>query len=529
MSRGKIDALRRIGRRQFAQMCAGSLALAAAGCSRGRQQRDSKIMLLHPGDERLVFEPRYDYGATQLVFLPLVSLTDQGDLYGRLAESWEHSRDYATWTIRLRPHVRWHDGRPVTADDIKFTIDLWQHPDVLHIPPGSCSVRVLDERTCTVTFHRRIPIRNPVGYLNVYYPKHLLEKLDPKKIHAWEFWTWPIGNGPYRYVRHVPKTMTELEANPDYYGGKPRIERVVLKFGQFSSMREQRLVELLSGNVDAIAMLTPSDALPVAGDARFRVYHAIAPFHLKAILWNQRHLLFREPQIRLALTLAIDRRELQRLLNLPASAPVFDVIYADTQLLHGELPPPLPHDPERAKQLLDAAGWRSDGGDGLRRRNGTPFRFTALATLVEGLLESAVFVQDQLRRVGIRMDIETLDVLAGRAQVRHRSFEAAVIRIQNTFGPFGLVELFGRDSALGYANPKVRALLDEAQFTVDEARFDQIFRELWPIFQAELPATFLYPSVWTTVANRRVHGLSSSRAHANPGLCMFDLWLEDER
>jgi ABC-type transport system substrate-binding protein len=91
------------------------------------------------------------------------------------------------------------------------------------------------------------------------------------------------------------------------------------------------------------------------------------------------------------------------------------------------------------------------------------------------------------------------------------------------------VELFGKDSALGYANPKVSALLDEAQFTVDQARFEQIFRELWPIFQAELPATFLYPSVWTTVANRRVHGLSSSGAHVHPGWCMFDLWLEDER
>ena len=71
--------------------------------------------------------------------------------------------------------------------------------------------------------------------------------------------------------------------------------------------------------------------------------------------------------------------------------------------------------------------------------------------------------------------------------------------------------------------------MDEARFAVDQARFEQIFRELWPIFQAELPATFLYPSVWTTVAHRRVRGLSSSFAHADPVWCMHELWLEDER
>jgi len=220
------------------------------------------------------------------------------------------------------------------------------------MPPGSYSVKVLDDRTCTVTCH---PRTRKLVYPNVlYYPKHLLEKLHPKKFREWEFWTRPVGNGPYRYVRHMPKTMTELEANRDYYGGKPQIERVVLKFGQFSSMPRQRLVELLSGNVDVVDALQPLEALPVAGDARFHVYHRIWPGHLKAIVWNQHHLLFGDSQIRLALTLAIDRRELHRVLNLPVSAPVFDVIFAEEQLLRAELPPPLPYDPERAKQLLDA-------------------------------------------------------------------------------------------------------------------------------------------------------------------------------
>ena len=65
----------------------------------------------------------------------------------------------------------------------------------------------------------------------IFLPRHLLEDLDPGAFYDWDFWTHPVGNGPYRYVRHVPKTMIAFEANPDYFLGQPKIERVVLKFG----------------------------------------------------------------------------------------------------------------------------------------------------------------------------------------------------------------------------------------------------------------------------------------------------------
>ncbi|MHC4489773.1 MAG: ABC transporter substrate-binding protein, partial [Planctomycetota bacterium] len=102
---------------------------------------------------------------------------------------------------------------------------------------------------------------------DVYYPKHLLENLDPKEFTSWKFWTEPVGNGPYRYVRHVPRTMIELEANPDYYRGKPKIERLVLKFGGYP------LTELMSGNVDCID-ISSLEAIKLADDPRFRVYQA---------------------------------------------------------------------------------------------------------------------------------------------------------------------------------------------------------------------------------------------------------------
>ncbi len=277
----------RFGRRQFMQMCAGSLALAAAGC-RGNHHRaqGSTITVLYQIDERGL-GPDFGLPSQFLVFLPLVTRNAKGDVEGRLAERWDHSPDYRTWTVHLRKDVRWHDGVPVSARDIKFTLDLLSHPKVLMAPPGAYSVRVLDDSTYTITYHQRA-IGSPLDDWTVYYPKHLLEGLDPKKFHEWEFWKHPVGDGPYRYVRTVPKTMMELEANSDYYRGKPKIERVVLKFG------EPSITELLSGNVDAIpcCSLNAMDLLKLAGDSRFQTYYSVEPERVNLIAWNHRSPLF---------------------------------------------------------------------------------------------------------------------------------------------------------------------------------------------------------------------------------------------
>ncbi len=540
MNQGEIDALRRIGRREFTQLCAGSLTLAAFGCDRRGDQaraKHSTITVLNCCDERLL-GPLGDDPPKFLVFLPVVTRNAKGELEGCLAQSWQHSPDYHTWTIHLRKDVRWHDGVPVTAHDIKFTLDLHMHPDVLGEAPGAYAVNVLDDRTYTITYHRRAIGSPGEDDYTVYWPKHLLDKLDPKELNNWEFWTHPVGNGPYRYVRHVPKTMMELEANPDYYRGKPQIERVVLKFGNPSG--PGAVIELLSGNVDVVRDINRMDVAKLRDDPRFRVYDAPSSGVVILILWNQRHPPFRDPKVRRALTVAINRRELHQVLNLPEETPIFDVIFTQRQFQRGELPEPLPYDPEQAKRLLDEAGWRDQKGEGLRQRGGKPFRFMALATAYQGEDKAAVYIQAGLRRMGIQMDVTVLEWEANFKRVMAGEFEAAIPPSMPL--EVGSRVLFGepessdaavfvgvlRGSPIAYRNPKVTALLKEAGDTLNPDEQDRTYRALWPIFQADLPVTFLYHGVVTTVATRRVRGLSSPW-RADPVWHMEDLRLEDER
>ncbi|MGI9077100.1 MAG: ABC transporter substrate-binding protein [Gemmatimonadaceae bacterium] len=244
-------------------------ALSATACDRGsgREGQASSLTVLFQGDER---SWAFYLPAQFLVFLPLAQRGEDGQLHGWLARSWEHSGDWRTWTVHVRSDVKWHDGMLVTAHDVKFSLDLRAHPAVGGEAPNSFSVDVLDDTTVTIAFRRK-PSEYWL-YFGPIYPKHLLEKLDPEKFYDWDFWTRPVGAGPYRYVRHLPKTMMEFAANQEYFLGKPRIDRLVLKYG------EPVITELLSGNVDAIPAVQEMELLkPTADlDEEDRLYGELA-------------------------------------------------------------------------------------------------------------------------------------------------------------------------------------------------------------------------------------------------------------
>ncbi len=496
-------------------MCAGLLALAALGCGRGDDRaysRGSTVTVLYPADERAL-GPLNDYPAKFMVFLPLVGRNAEGETEGQLARNLDHSPDYRTWTIHLRTDVRWHDGVPVTAHDIEFTVGLLSRPDVGYIAPGTITISVLDDSTLTYT-----TTGQPLSDYQTYYPKHLLENLDPTQLYDWEFWTQPVGNGPYRYVRHVPKTMMEFEINPDYVLGRPRIERVILKFGA------PLLPELLSGSVDAISFIDPMELLKLLDDSRFSRYDQPSPF-VQTIFWNHRHRFFREAKVRRALTLAINRRELLGVRNLPADLPLFDVIFSGRQ--RDSLPDHLPYDPESARRLLEEAGWVDEDGDGIRERSGERFRFDVLVA-ASGERE-AVYVQAQLRRVGVHMDI-TSRADRGQVfrQVRGGDFEAAISRlVMSLSSRGGQLGFFGEDSHIGYPNQRAHQLLEMAAATQNPLTIDTLYRELMEIFQADHPVTFLYTKQSTHVVHRRLAGLSSPH-RTDPVMYMEHLWLEDE-
>jgi peptide/nickel transport system substrate-binding protein len=496
-------------------LCLCLVGLAGLHCRRRSDRasaHESKIIRLCMNeDEYSVFKDGQD--TDFLMFSPLVDWDEEGKPQPRLLERWEYSNDYTEWTFYLRKDVRWHDGKPVTAHDVKFTLEYLTNPNIGNLNRIFEEIIVIDNFTCHIHSHRPSNPLVAYSWLGIY-PRHLLEGLDTAKSRDSQFWIRPVGNGPYRYVRHVPKTMVELEANPDYYRGKPKIERVVLKFGG------NPLIELMSGNVDAVNYLPPLEAVKIAKDPRFNMYHTFGGYAfgfgwVYAIIWNHQNDLFRNSAVRRALTLAINRRELHGVLNFPETTPIFDVPISKGQFHRGELPEPLPYDPEQAKRLLDEAGWFEVNKDGVRENNGREFRFSLLVSPKQKL--GAVYIQDQFRRVGIRMEILTM----GGLETRRRSgkFDACLSIIAiNSYHKWN----FG-----GYDNPEFMRLnraLDWAP-TLDE--MDIVVRKLWPIYRTDVPFTILYPRVTLNIVHRRIRGLKSPN-RAFPATFMEHLWIEEE-
>jgi peptide/nickel transport system substrate-binding protein len=304
--------------------------------------------------------------------------------------------------------------------------------------------------------------------------------------------------------------MVELEVNPGYYGKEPEIKRIVLKFGG------NPVNELLSGNVDAAKDLLPFEILQVANIPRYNLYHEFNVSSIISLLWNHRNPLFRDASVRRALTLAINRRELAQVLNLPEDIPIFDASIVKSQFFRGEVPDPIPHDPELSRRLLDKAGWVEKKAGGIRENNGQKFRFSLLLT--EELMPAAVYIQDQFRRVGIDMETVTMEIVAILGRAREGKYEA-VLSNAPAFS-------YGWDYG-GYDNPEF-ALLNKRAFTATSVEeLEEIARKLWPIFQSDIPWTFLYPEVTTNAVSKRIKGLTSPH-RSDPTRFMEYLWIEEE-
>ncbi len=510
----------------------GVLALGCGADDGGSEDKASTITVLYESDD-YVLGPSRDDSPKYLMFLPLVrGYASQAEPL--LAERWEHSPDYKTWTFHLRHDVRWHDGVPVTAHDVAFCLELFAHPDVLWSGHGGGAenlgveeVSVPDDHTIVITWKEPKGPDHVLDGWTVYYPKHLLQGLDPKQFFSWDFWTHPIGNGPYRYVRRVPQTMIELEANPDYFAGKPAIERVILKLSTAN-----KVIELTSGNVDAAYYIPPADVFKLSADPRFRIYHLFASTEPQAIHWNHGHPFLADPRVRRALSHAIDRRELLRVNNLPDETPLVGGLSpwdrTDRLYREGKLNTGFPYDRDTAKALLEEAGWADENGDGVRQRGGVAARFTMM-TPQGGLsaVESGLLIQDQLRRVGVKMEIRPVERIVWREAYRSGDFDATIWDVPNTPQRLLESEFFGDGSRIGYRNPEIVRWLEMLTVEMDPDAQDTLYARINEILRRDVPFTFLFPYVEASVAHRRIRGLRTPD-RVNLLKYIAELWIEDE-
>ena len=440
------------------------------------------------------------------------SFEDGSTVVPDLAESWDVDADSRVWTFYLRDDVVWHDGEPFTADDVVFTVETIRNPDVASRWSAAFvtldTVEAVDDHTVRLTFAEPFaPLLSTLAYNLAIVPEHVLSTMDlsvPSGPTA--FVTNPIGTGPFRFVEQISGSHFIVEANPDYFEGRPAIDRV--EFKVVPDVNAQ-VAQLLTGELDITWTVEPIHYDRLAAAPNIVLGEVDVP-RFDWIPLNNDNPLFQDARVRRAMAHALDRELM-----------VEAVFGGFGEVATGPIPPSiawvprdqarmLEYDVELALELFAEAGW-TRGDDGLlRNAAGETFRFTLLADRGNPTRDQVYLVaQDAWRSVGMDIQIETTEWNTVLARYREGTYDARVGWWVIKPDP-DLYDYFHTDGALNqirFSNARVDELLELGRSVADPAERAAIYAEFQALIVEEQPSILtIYPTE-VRATSARVEGL----------------------
>ena len=434
-----------------------------------------------------------------LLFDDLFTRDEHLNVQPGLVERWEISNPQ-TYVFHLRPNTRFHDGRPLTSRDVKWTFDSLLQGKILSTK--AAAYRFVDH------------IDAPDEFTVIFYLKEpdapLLWNLSDGAIGIVPYGTGsevsshPIGSGPFRFVSAQLDKNVVLERNDDYWGAQPKVQRV-----RFDVVPDTttRALELRKGSADvAINSLTEDMVVTLEHDPRLAVMHAPGT-RLAYMAFNVRDPILRDVRVRRAVAYAIDRGPIIHDLLRDFARPATSILPPESWAYAGDIRA-YNFDPQKARQLLDSAGYAPTGG--------IRFHLTMKTSTEESTRLLAAVLQQQLRDVGIALDIRTFEFATFFSDVTRGAFQVHSLRwIGGNEDPdiFEYVFHSARITPRGanrsfYANPRVDALIDQARKETDPNVRRQLYIEIQNVLAQDVPSINLWYFDNVLVHSKRVRNIS---------------------
>lgn len=421
---------------------------------------------------------------------------------GALAESFEISDDQLTYTFKLA-EAKWHDGEPFTSADVAFTVGLAQNDksgSVLAARLGSiASVETPDERTAVIKLSE--PAANMLDTLTklMVLPEHALSTIPVEELAKNAWWsTTPIGTGPFKFSRYATDQYVEVVANPDYRDGAPEAARLINRYFKDPAAA---IAALRAGEIQ-FTYVDSNDVSTFANDAAFEVIEGPS-LVVNYVGFNQEVPLWKDLRVRQAFMYAINRDAIIQSLY-GGAAEAANCVYTVDQLVPEGIEA-FAYDPEKAKALLDEAGWAELNGD-------KPITILTYYTspLVTNVLAA---MQAMLAQVGINIVPRAVDTPTYNSIVygeNYGDFPLIFAGLQNGPDPSNInIGLNESQIPPAGANimrvqmPEVSAALDAALGETDAAARDAAFQGVCKATNTNLP----WATMW--VANR--YGVASAK------------------
>jgi len=482
-----------------------SLASTLLSCS-AKLDPNTLVVVIESSPTNL--DPRvgidaYSERIDDLIFDDLLSRGDNLNVAPGLAERWEIP-DPLTYVFHLHGGVKFHDGRPLTSRDVKWTFDSLLQGKIRSTKAGVykyvAHIEAPDD--LTVIFRMKEPDAT------------LLWNLSDGAIgivpygSGDEMTQQPVGSGPFKFVSAETDREVVLERNADYWGGPPKLARV-----RFAVVPDAttRALELRKGSGDvAINSLTPDTVLTLSRDPKLAVEHSTGT-RLAYLGFNLRDPILKDTRVRQAIAYALDRRPMIEYLWRDEAQPARSLLPEQSWAYNGDVPA-YDHNPAKANALLDAAGYP--------RVNGVRFHITMKTSDDENTRLMVVVMQQQLREAGIALDIRSFEFATFFSDVTHGAFQMYGLRWiggnedpdifeyafdSRKFPPNGANRSF-------YANPRLDQLIDQARREVDPSARKPLYAEVQRILANDLPYINLWYLDNVLVHTRRVRNLKMNPA-----------------
>ena len=461
--------------------------------------------------------------ATQ-IYSQIIRTDTNGNATGDLAESWETAPDGMTYTFKIRQNVKWHDGRPLKAEDIRWAlteIQLKYNPNASTSFAAVDKIEAPDDHTLVIRMKRPFPAFLPWSFVNQWiYPKHLYEGTDPRQNER--NYKNPIGTGPFMLKEWVRGSHMVMERNPNYYmAGKPYLDRIVAKFIPDATAR---VLALENGEVDYVSIYgLPASIVPdlrknkkiVLFEHRNRVNYGGIMAHM-----NVRNEHLKSKEVRQAISYAIDRKILVERavggLAEPASSPISSF---HKPWFNSAIASRYPHDAKKVQELLVKAGFKPGSGGK---------RFSLRISYAKdgeggGLQSAAELMREQLRAVGIELVLEPKDYavwmegahLKWDFDLSMGSYQTGpdpAIAVSRLYITKNIQKLMGRN-LMGYSNADVDSLFERGEQEVDLDKRVKIYHQVQEALVEDVPALWLWDRISTLAHGARVKGPIVGGAH----------------
>ncbi len=371
----------------------------------------------------------------RLVFSGLTRVDPSGKVLPDLAERWSVSSDGRVYTFKLRPGVRWHDGQPLTAEDVVFTASLAaaRIPQKAPLAMTWEKARATAVDEATVRFELEEPFA-PFLYATSLgiLPAHLLAGVDARTLAQHRFSTLePVGTGPYRVLQPggISSQTIRLQRFDGHWssdGRRPYLDEIVLRV---HATRAEALESLVRRNVQTMGGV-PAEAFAALGDEA-RLY-SVTRSGLTLVYWNPANSLLADPEVRRAISLATNRAGLvDEVLSgqaVPAVGPIPPGSWAWDEGLQ-----PAEYSPAKVAAMLDQSSWIDSDGDGLRDREGRNLTFELQTASDPLLVAIANRLSADWRQAGIGATVRVLDQQTAVANLVARAFDAFLFSLEQAY------------------------------------------------------------------------------------------------